>query len=99
MAWRLDEREVAREVETALGSLGCLKLLRELCRKPEEAFTKYRLGVLTDLNSKDVARSLSKLVKIGWVKAYPYEPKKFQINLDKEVVKNLNEFFHKCRYI
>ena len=88
-----------REVEKGLGSIGKLKLLRVMLEKPDEVFTKYGLDKLTGLKPVDVRTDLKTLIKFNWVKEYPYNPRTYKINLEKEVVKHLSEFFRKIKYL
>ena len=95
---RRSARTIQEEMEIGLGSVGKLKIMRELIKNRDRLLTKYALGKTTHLKPIDVKNNLKVLVKINWVKEYPYQPKKFGANLENEVVKGLYEFFHKVKY-
>lgn len=84
-----------REVETALGSVGRLRVLREMIKKPYEYFTKYGLEKATGLKPVDLRSDLKVLVDLDWVREYAYDPKTYRINTEHEIVKHVAELFLK----
>jgi len=92
-------RDIWEEVEQGLGSIGKLKILRVMLQKPDEAFTKYGLERATGLKPVDVRTNLKSLIKLGWVKEYPYQPRTYKINLENEIVQHLSEFFRQIKYL
>ncbi len=87
------------EIETGLGGISKLKILRILTRNKEETFTKYALEKMTGLKPIAVRNNLKTLTQMQWVKEYPYKPKKYKINLKNPVVKHLIDFFREVKYI
>jgi Fic family protein len=81
------------EAEEGLGSVGKIRILRQMVDRPEEYFTKYSLEKATGLKPVDVRRCLKALVELGWVKEYPCDPKTYRINMENETVKIVAELF------
>ncbi|MEM3027316.1 MAG: hypothetical protein QW220_01130 [Candidatus Bathyarchaeia archaeon] len=86
------------ELEAAL-SPGRLKIMRVLLKSPHHAFTRYELGKKTPLRPIDIREDLALLVRMGWVKELPYEPRKYTINLENEKVRHLADFLRKVGYL
>lgn len=86
------------ELEVALGTVGRLRILKELASRPNQPITKYQLEKLTGLKPVDVRKDLEALIQIGWVKEHPYRPKKYEINTENQKAKHLTEFFQKMEY-
>ena len=86
-------------MEQGLGSVGKLKILRVMLQKPNESFTKYGLEKATRLKPVDVRTNLKTLIKLRWVKEFPYQPRTYKINLENEIVKHLSEFFRQIKYL
>jgi len=78
---REKRRNAWEEVEQGLGSVGKLRILRVMLEKSNETFTKYGLEKATKLKPVDVRTNLRTLVRLGWVKEYPYQPVTYKINL------------------
>ncbi|RLI36975.1 hypothetical protein DRO55_02355 [Candidatus Bathyarchaeota archaeon] len=93
------KRKVWAEVEAGLGSSGRIKILKYLIEHPNTQFTRYRLRRPTGLSTEEVSRNIQILVKLGWVKEFPHEPKTYQINLDNEIVRIISDFFKNLRKI
>ena len=91
---RVEDRS---EVETGLGSMGRIRLIRILTEHPNQQYTKYTLARTTGLNSKEVGRQIQTLVDLGWVKEFSDEPKTYTANMGNRVVKLTAEFFHKLK--
>jgi len=85
------------DVETGLGSVGRIRILRMMIEKPKEFFTKYALERTTGLKPINVRSDLKVLVDLGWVEEYAYDPKTYKINIENEAVKIVAEFFRKIR--
>jgi len=94
---REKRRDAWEEVEQGLGGVGKLKILRVMLDKSNEAFTKYALEKATKLKPVDVRTNLKTLVKLGWVKEYPYQPRTYKINLENEIVKHISKFFREIK--
>ncbi len=92
---RVKAKDVWGEVEEGLGSVGKIRILREMIFRPEEHFTKYMLERATGLKPKDVRKILQTLVDLGWVVENPCDPKTYRINMENGRVKFLAELFHK----
>jgi len=94
------EKRVVEEIETALSSLGKLKILRLLMKEPIHAFTRYEIGKKIPLNSRDIKNNLYALFEIGWLKELKYgNLQKYSINMDHNLVKHLSNFFRDIGYI
>ncbi|MGD8566243.1 MAG: hypothetical protein PVF96_07850 [Candidatus Bathyarchaeota archaeon] len=87
------------EFEEGLGSKGKLRMMRVMIEKPSLTFTKYSLEKETKLKPVDVRTNLKILVELGWVKEYPYQPKTYKINMEKEIVKYFANFIEMVKRI
>jgi len=85
------------EVETGLGSMGRIRLIRILTEHPNQQYTKYTLAKTTGLNSKEIRRQIQTLVDLGWVKEFSPEPKTYTANMENRIVKLAAEFFHRLK--
>lgn len=92
--WRRRE-----EIEDAVGGKGRLRILGLLAEHRGGFLTRYAIKKEAGLRDRTVKSDLETLVKLGWIRESPYEPKKYRINLEKEEVKHLVEFLRKTRYI
>jgi len=70
------------EVEGALGSVGRVRILRELARSPERSFSKYSLAKATGLKRETPNRNLKRLTEAGWVKEVSGASARYQINTE-----------------
>ncbi len=86
-----------KEIEIGLGSVGRLKILKEMIEKPDEYFTKYSLERKTGLKPVDVRNNLKILTDLNWIKEYGYDPKTYKVNMENEAVMLITEFFRKIR--
>lgn len=86
-----------KEIEIGCGSIGRLKILREMIRNPDEYFTKYLLERKTGLKPVDVRSNLKILVDLDWIKEYAYDPKTYKVNMENDAVILVAEFFRKIR--
>jgi len=91
-------RVVWKEIETGLGSVGRLKILKEMIERSDDYFTKYMLERRTGLKPVDVRSNLKILIDLEWVKEYAYDPKTYKINMENDAVRLVAEFFRKIRY-
>jgi len=87
-----------KEVEIGLGSIGRLRILREMIEKSDEYFTKYTLEKKTGLKPVDVRSNLKILLDLNWVKEYEYDPKTYKIDMGNEGVSLIAEFFRKIKH-
>lgn len=93
-------RQVDREVERGLGSVGKLKILRLLIERPDQAFTRYAIGQKISNDPVSIRSDLKTLVEINWVNEFKVQHlSKYSINLDKDVVRRLAAFFQELRHI
>ncbi|MFH1327274.1 MAG: hypothetical protein ABIH76_00240 [Candidatus Bathyarchaeota archaeon] len=95
----MSEKATEWEIERGLGTEGRLRIMRTLIKKPDEVFTKYQLERLVYLKPIAVRKNLNVLTEIGWVQELPYQPRKYKVNMDKETVRHLANFFEKTGYI
>ena len=66
----VDQDAVKREIADGIGSIGRIRILAELAKKPNETLTKYSIISTKGLKRVDLRTSLDRLVSIGWVKEY-----------------------------
>ena len=92
------EKDISERVEKGLGSPGKLKILKLLFGNPNHLFTRYEIGKKVPLRPVDIRNDLNILVDLGWVKELAIQPRKYSINLEDEVVKELRKFFRSIRY-
>jgi len=91
--------ERRREIEEGLATIGRIKVLAELAKKPSESYTKYAILKGTGLKRKDVSENLKHLVRINWVKEHRMVHPRYQINLDDQTVRLLYRFLKDSGYI
>ena len=89
---------MSNAIEVGLGTVGRLRILRELISHQGQALTKYQLAKLTHLKNLSLRRDLEVLIRLGWVEELPYRPKKYRVNLEREEVRHLAEFFQRVDY-
>lgn len=93
------DKKVWKELEAGLGSGSRFRVLVYLVMNPKQTFTKYALVKATGLRSPAVAKQLKTLLDLGWIRKYDYSPITYQINLEKEVVRLIYEFFSELRLV
>jgi hypothetical protein len=94
------DRNVDQVVETGLGSVGKLKILRLLLERPNHAFTRYEIGKRVSNDPTSIRNDLQTLVQIKWVTEFKVQHlSKYSINLNNEVVERLATFFRELRRI
>ena len=90
----------AEEIEKALTSPGKLKILRLLMMTPDHTFTRYEIKKKLPLSPTDIKKDLNTLIEMNWVKEHKIQHlQKYSINMDKQVVKQLSDFFKTIKYI
>ena len=93
-------REICLEVETGLGGVGKLKILRLLMKSPDHAFTRYEIGKIIPNDPVSIMNDLRTLVQINWVTSFQIQHlSKYSINLRNEVVNRLADFLRDIRYL
>ena len=84
-------------IETGLGSIGKIKILKALAEEGKLA-TIYVLHKKTHLKREDIKNNLDDLIKIGWVKQAKYANIVYGINRENKYVSRLLEFFNDIGY-
>jgi len=92
-------RNIWRELEDGFGGGSKFRILLHLALHPKEAYTKYSLVRVTGLRTPTVGEHLKTLVKLGWVKEYPFTPRTYQINMDHAVVRHFIDFLEKIKNV
>lgn len=93
------EEEKAKDIiETGLGSIGKVKILRALAEENKLA-TVYVLHKKTHLKREDIKGNLDDLIKIGWVTQTKYANVVYGLNRENKYVSRLVEFFNDVGYI
>ena len=85
------------EIETGLGSIGKIKIIRALAQEGKMS-TIYLLHKKTGLKREDIRKNLDDLVKIGWVKQAKYASIMYGIG-DSDEVSKLVQFFRDVGYV
>jgi len=84
-------------IETGLGSIGKIKILKALAEEGKLA-TIYVLHKKTHLKREDIKNNLDDLIKIGWVKQAKYANVVYGINREDKYIGRLLEFFSDVGY-
>jgi DNA-binding transcriptional ArsR family regulator len=84
-------------IETGLGSIGKVKIMRALAEENKLA-TIYLLHKKTHLKRDDIKSNLNDLVKIGWVNQTKYANVMYGLNRENKYVDRLVEFFKEVGY-
>jgi DNA-binding transcriptional ArsR family regulator len=90
----MESREI---IETGLGSIGKVKIIRALAEENKLA-TIYLLHKKTHLKRDDIKSNLNDLVKIGWVNQTKYANVMYGLNRENKYVDRLVEFFKEVGY-
>lgn len=85
-------------IETGLGSVGKVKILKALAEENKLA-TIYVLHKKTHLKRQDIKSNLDDLVKIGWVTQTKYANIMYGVNRENKYVIKLLQFFNDVGYI
>jgi DNA-binding transcriptional ArsR family regulator len=84
-------------IETGLGSIGKVKIIRALAEENKLA-TIYLLHKKKRLKREDIKSNLNDLVKIGWVNQMKYANVMYGLNRENKYVNRLVEFFNEVGY-
>jgi DNA-binding transcriptional ArsR family regulator len=84
-------------IETGLGSIGKVKIIRALAEENKLA-TIYLLHKKTHLKRDDIKSNLNDLVNIGWVYQTKYANVMYGLNRENKYVNRLVEFFKEVGY-
>jgi DNA-binding IclR family transcriptional regulator len=87
-----------RTIETGLGSIGKIKIIRALAEEGKMA-TIYLLHKKTGLKRDDIKNNLDDLVQIGWVKQQKYASVTYSLNNENEQVARVVQFFRDVGYL
>lgn len=87
-----------KTVETGLGSIGKIKIIRALAEEGKMA-TIYLLHKKTGLKREDIKNNLDDLVQIGWVKQQKYASVTYSLNSENEHVLRVVQFFRDVGYL
>jgi DNA-binding transcriptional ArsR family regulator len=93
----MSAEEVKDIMETGLGSIGKIKILKALAEESKLA-TIYVLHKKTHLKRVDIKNNLDDLLKIGWVKQAKYANIVYGINSENKYVGRLLDFFNEVGY-
>jgi predicted ArsR family transcriptional regulator len=85
------------DIETGLGSIGKIKIIRALAQEGKMA-TIYLLHKKTGLKREDIKNNLDDLVKIGWVRQAKYASVMYGLGESEQVAK-LVQFFRDVGYV
>ena len=86
-----------KEVERGLGNIGRLRIMRELLKDPRETRSRNVLSRATGLKMQNVKDHLEALVRLGWIREYPYQPEKYRASLENLVVQVLQGFLQQLK--
>jgi DNA-binding transcriptional ArsR family regulator len=92
-----EEETIKEIVESGLGSIGKIKILRALAEENKLA-TIYVLHKKTHLKRQDIKNNLEDLVKIGWVIEKKYANVMYGVNRENKYVDSLIRFFSDVGY-
>ncbi|WP_415283639.1 hypothetical protein [Candidatus Nitrososphaera sp. FF02] len=87
-----------RTVETGLGSIGKIKIVKALAEENKMA-TVYLLHKKTGLKRDDIKNNLDDLIRIGWVKQQKYASVAYGLNGENEQVATVVRFFRDVGYV
>lgn len=85
-------------IETGIGSIGKVKIIRALVEEGSKMATVYVLHKRTGLKRDDIKNNLEDLLRIGWVRQARYASVVYGINGDNEYVSSLVQFFKDTGY-
>ena len=93
----IEEETIKEIIESGLGSIGKIKILRALVEENKLA-TIYVLHKKTHLKRQDIKNNLEDLVKIGWVIEKKYANVMYGVNRENKYVDSLIRFFNDVGY-
>jgi DNA-binding MarR family transcriptional regulator len=85
-------------VETGLGSIGRIKILKALSEEPR-MLTIYALQKKTRLKREDIKKNLRDLKSIGWINESRLANAVYSLNRSNEYVTHLTTFFLNIGYV
>lgn len=91
----MDSKE---EIETAIGSLGKIKIIKALAEESKLA-TIYLLHKKTHLKRDDIKKNVDDLVRIGWVRQNKYANVMYSINPGNRPVGLFIDYLKEIGYI
>ncbi|HVX02385.1 MAG TPA: hypothetical protein VHA09_04460 [Nitrososphaera sp.] len=89
---------MSSDIETGLGSIGKIKIIRALAQEGNKMATIYLLHKKTGLKRDDIKNNLDDLIKIGWVKQTKYASVMYGLGESDQVAK-LVQFFRDVGYV
>ncbi|MEM2111548.1 MAG: hypothetical protein QXX08_06690 [Candidatus Bathyarchaeia archaeon] len=92
------ERDIWEELELGFGGGSKFRVLTQLILNPRNAFTKYALAKATGLRTSTVDSHIKTLLELKWVVEHRFTPKTYQINLENNVVKHIQDFFQRIKH-
>ncbi len=90
--------DVKKTIETGLGSIGKIKIIRALAEEQKMA-TVYLLHKKTHLKREDIKSNLDDLVRLGWVNQNRYANVMYSINMENPYVSKLVNFLRDVGYV
>jgi hypothetical protein len=87
------------EIETALGSVGRLRVLAVLVKDPDQCYTLYSLAKNTKLDGTKLGKTIVHLLNCGWVELVEGSSiKKYRMNLSNLKLQGFAKFLHDSGY-
>jgi RIO-like serine/threonine protein kinase len=90
--------DVKRTIETGLGSIGKVKIIKALAEE-HKMVTIYLLHKKTHLKREDIKNNLDDLVQLGWVNQRRYANVMYSINAENPYVSKLIDYFRDVGYV
>jgi hypothetical protein len=90
--------DARKTIETGLGSIGKIKIIRVLAEEQKMA-TVYLLHNKTRLKREDIKSNLDDLVRLGWVNQTRYANVMYSINMENPYVSKLVDFLREVGYV
>lgn len=90
--------DAKKAIETGLGSIGKIKIIRVLAEEQKMA-TVYLLHKKTHLKREDIKSNLDDLVRLGWVNQNRYANVMYSINMENPYVSKLVNFLRDVGYV
>ncbi|HEY7506463.1 MAG TPA: hypothetical protein VH621_02555 [Nitrososphaera sp.] len=90
--------DAKKTIETGLGSIGKIKIIRALAEEQKMA-TVYLLHKKTHLKREDIKSNLDDLVRLGWVNQSRYANVMYSVNMENPYVSKLINFLRDVGYV
>ena len=90
--------DAKKTIETGLGSIGKIKIIRALAEELKMA-TVYLLHKKTHLKREDIKGNLDDLVRLGWVNQNRYANVMYSVNMENPYVCKLINFLRDVGYV